>query len=72
MNPYEIYPENFPEDGITSADLEDDFEVFFLKFATGKYDIYTQVDTEAGVVYMAGIHYVNRTGVYALIPKGVE
>lgn len=29
--------------------------------------IYTQVDGDTDVVYSKGIHYVNRTGVYAVI-----
>jgi hypothetical protein len=70
MNPYEITTDNFPDDGITSADMNDNFEEFALKLATGKYDFYTQVDGEDGeVVYLHGIHKVNRTGIYALIPK---
>lgn len=29
--------------------------------------IYTQVDGDTDVVYSKGIHYVNRTGVYAVV-----
>jgi len=29
--------------------------------------IYTQVDGDTDVVYSKGIHYVNRTGIYAVI-----
>ena len=32
-----------------------------------KGQIYTQVDGDADVVYSKGIHYVNRTGIYAVI-----
>jgi hypothetical protein len=30
-------------------------------------EIYTQVDGDIDVVYSKGIHYVNRTGIYAVI-----
>ncbi len=32
-------------------------------------EIYTQVDGDEDVVYSKGIHYVNRTGIYAVLKK---
>jgi hypothetical protein len=36
-----------------------------------KYQLYTQVDTEGGDVYMKGNVRTNRTGVYAVLRKEV-
>jgi hypothetical protein len=61
--------DELPDDAITSADM-DMFD--FIKMAeSGDFEIYTQVDSEVddGIVYLAGKHVVNRTGVYALLPK---
>lgn len=37
----------------------------YTKEAGGQ--IYTQVDGDNDVVYSRGVHYVNRTGIYAVI-----
>lgn len=65
---YCVSVDNFPDEGVTSCDV--DAEEWVGLYETGKYALYTQVDGEDGeVYYLRGKHFVNRTGVYALIPK---
>lgn len=55
-----------PDDAYTSFDIS---ESKWNQLArTGKYMIYTQVDAGMTRVYSKGWRFVNRTGVYALVP----
>lgn len=60
-------PGELPPGFVTSVDVsEKEFER--LK-QSGRYELYTQVDAEGKIYYFRGPHFVNRTGVYALVPK---
>jgi SET domain-containing protein len=69
--PYEYRPFDLPRDALTSPDMtKKEFDQYVKN---PRYQIYTQVDTEMrdgdDVVYLKGQHFVNRTGVYAFVPK---
>lgn len=77
MKQKDEYPTaDLPEPFLTTIDLEDalgiqDEDAFkLLKFlkAIGAGEIYTEIDDEKNrVLYSRGLHWINRTGVYAFV-----
>jgi hypothetical protein len=76
----EYKPDELPRYCLTSADfegiLEDDSDKVLYYFGQiagiSNGTIYTQVDSENSneVIYLTGKHFVNRTGVYAIVWGG--
>lgn len=69
---YSLY--SLPSCAITTAELDDDSKdsKFRKMVASGRYVVYTQIDVGKGCGYVKGWILVNRTGVYALMPRVKE
>ena len=66
---YEYGTDDLPENAITSPDLtEEEIRKYMIN---PHYQTYTQVDGDNtnDVFYLKGQHFVNRTGVFAFVPK---